>query len=486
MTTAMRLGLGIGLVALVALTVGLAVMTVMAIDSDRPGEAIAFGLGGFFSGCCGIVVVLVAVLVNWAKDRDTGIRERRRAHPEEPWLWRRDWAERRIEHVESGARMFVFLGGGMVWILVNLGIAAMVHGEVSVEGVPGFVLFLVIFLAPGLVMLGLAVRAAIRRGRYGRSVLELETLPGVLGGQLRGVVLAPAGLQSGGDVDLALDCIRVMSSLRPGRGTSQFIEWRVEKAVALGGPAGAISISLEIPFDCSESTPPRETGALAPERSTFTKRYKWMLEVSARTPGVDYSATFEVPVFKTADSNPDQLRGVVEAGTASARIEPITGIRILPLTMGGIAVVYPRPRWLAPWLMASAIPLAAAGLSSVLSGASGLALVGNLAIGGAISCVVFAITLLGLMMTTTRLEILADTVKLKTGLGSLGWTRRIARPDITDVTFDTVQSGRRSRCHLRARLASGSRCTVGHVATVEEAEWLIAQLRTHLGITGEG
>ncbi|MEO7403995.1 MAG: hypothetical protein ABIU95_10035 [Burkholderiales bacterium] len=56
----------------------------------------------------------------------------------------------------------------------------------------------------------------------------------------------------------------------------------------------AIPVLFAIPYESMESS-----------RANSTRNISWLLDIWAKVPGVDYSAQFEVPVFKTNDSRRD-------------------------------------------------------------------------------------------------------------------------------------------------------------------------------------
>jgi len=465
------------LLPLIALTLWLAVQAVTAARGGHTDDALGWAVGAFFVGCIPATMLLTARLLGWAEREAGDIRRRRADHPEEPWLWREEWAERRIEHLESRAGLAIVWGFALLWNLVTLGSGALVQRQSGLANEPGVVIFLVVFLAVGLLLLTLAIKGTVRRAKYGRSVLELETLPGVLGGELRGVIRSPANLAPDAEVRLALDCVRVIH--RAGGGgssTSNHLEWRIDKTIVAAASGGAIPVSLEVPYDCPETTPEDPD---APARTHI----RWSLKASASTPGVDYFARFEVPVFKTADSDSGKLKLAIGADDAAAAEPPLTRIAIVPLASGGTAIRYPRPGWLVPWLVASAVPPAVAGLMVWLSHRHGLELLTTLGIGGAVSLAILGIALLGLVTQPRQVEILPAGLHVRRGVRYLGWTRRIPRGDISGIAFDGYQNGTKMSYSVDAKLAGeSSRNLAVGVRTVEEARWLAAQLQLYLGL----
>lgn len=402
------------------------------------------------------------------KERVADIEARRVAFPDEPWQWRREWAEGRLRHEVPWAGAALLWGFAAVWsaFVVSAGVALHLEGRLQAE--PGMTVVLAIFAVAGMFLLSLAVRATAHRLKYGVSVLELSSAPGVLGGELHAVLHPPRSLPPDAELAVALDCIR-----RVPRGTKQDLvrlEWRIERR-ATGGGGGAIPLSFEAPFDCPETTPDG-----SPDRA----RIEWTVKVSAHLPGVDYAAGFEVPLFRTPASDPSRLRGVVDDGDGSLREPPPTRIRVEPVA-GGMTVRYPSPRWLTGCLLAMLAPPAVAGGIAWWSQQSGVDLLVTAGVGLGLGAAVLALTLVGVVTHLARIEVRPDEVRIVRGLGRLGWSSRIPGADIRGVVFDVSRSGRSPSYSVELETTGGRRPTVAlGLRSEDEARWLTAELQRML------
>ncbi len=113
-----------------------------------------------------------------------------RDQPESPWLRRSEWSQRRVSARRAGAVSYSF---AILWntlILLMLGVVFLSPTGNKTAALLG----LAPFAVAGLVLLSSAVRSTLRQRRFGQSTFEIETLPGVIGGQLRGAVQV-SGLQ---------------------------------------------------------------------------------------------------------------------------------------------------------------------------------------------------------------------------------------------------------------------------------------------------
>ena len=149
-----------------------------------------------------------------------------------------------------------------------------------------------------LTLLGRAIRKTAQRFRFGKSVLELATFPGVIGGHLLGVVYTPVKLQATDGFDVALSCVqRVITAHGKNQTAHDVVIWHEEQhlvraAMEQDMTRTAILVGFQIPRECQPSF-----------HAAGSNDIRWKLRVRAKVPGVDYESTFEVPVYVTAESD---------------------------------------------------------------------------------------------------------------------------------------------------------------------------------------
>ena len=220
----------------------------------------------------------------------------KRAHPEQPWMWKPEWAAGRIRGSNRGAAIVAWVMA-LFWNGISLPVAVFALPEALERGEYG-ALFVLIFPLIGVGLLVWALRATIRLRKYGISTFELSTRPGVVGGRLAGVIRTALPEPPERGMTVSLSCVR---KYRSGKNTRQQLLWEEELTVPqsrLGrGPEGFYApVEFLIPYDCRphDDSNPRD-------------RVTWNLNASAETPGVDFGAQFDVPVFMTAESSPDAV-----------------------------------------------------------------------------------------------------------------------------------------------------------------------------------
>jgi hypothetical protein len=263
-------------------------------------------------------------------------------HPTQPWRWKREWAEGRIP--SSGkARFLLPAVMAVLWNLISTPLLFILPREVF-EKENYLALIGLIFPLVGLGLLVWAGRAFIRWQKFGDSVFEMSTFPGVIGGRLAGRVLTSIDLDASAGFLVKLDNIhRVTTGSGDSRRTSERLLWQderhlLEETAQYDPSRSEIPIEFLIPYDASPT-----------EERSDDDQVLWRLEVEAEVPGVDYSAQFEVPVFKTAESRPEAEEDDIHIeawGGPSAAVPdlPELGIDSELLPTGGRRLIFGAAR----------------------------------------------------------------------------------------------------------------------------------------------
>ena len=217
-----------------------------------------------------------------------------------PWLEREDWANGRVLSTNRAEAIGAVLFAG-VWDAISSVVAFFAIPDLWNQGKKPLILVVAIFPVIGVVLDIWALRCVIRLIKFGTTVFELDTCPGVVGRTLEGALLLPVALRGAGDMLLSLDCVkRVTTRRHTGNGsrshTSEIIEWQDRVELSLTGAnvrqgKVALPVRFHIPAEALPTTP-----------GSPSTRILWRLIASADVPGVDFGARFEVPVFCTEDS----------------------------------------------------------------------------------------------------------------------------------------------------------------------------------------
>lgn len=213
-------------------------------------------------------------------------------HQDSPWLFREDWA---AGVVRSGGRAGMI--GLWVFAVIWNGISSPILFVFQQEWEKGNKAILIGLLFPlvGIGILIAAIRATLRWKRFGKCELRLETLPGRIGGHFSARLNIPSVVYTVQKIDLRMACIRrTTTGSGKNRSTHEKLLWE-EKRVA---PRQVISFDkdgMNLPvFFCL----PRGQ----PDSMAGNPAIIWRIEATADLPGVDFSETFEVPVFTTGET----------------------------------------------------------------------------------------------------------------------------------------------------------------------------------------
>ncbi len=219
-------------------------------------------------------------------------------HPDEPWLCKTDWADGKIRS-SSGVITLGMVLFAVYWNVFCIPITWAVFQQKAFAQKSPWEWLILIFPAVGLILFVAAAVSVRRSCKYGRSVFEMASMPGVIGGQLAGVVRVSKKVPSEDGFRLTLNCIR-RTITQSGKNSSvhENILWQDEQHLALellqnDPEQTAIPVLFQIPYEC-----------LPTDETNDNNEIIWRLELAAKTPGLDYAATFEVPVFKTPESDP--------------------------------------------------------------------------------------------------------------------------------------------------------------------------------------
>ena len=231
--------------------------------------------------------------------------------PKQPWLWKEMWAERRIR-LSNRAPVAICLAalGIFAFVIVPVGLWMASQKASTV---------VYIFLGvTGLFLLAMMRMFWLNR-RWGRSELEILTLPGVIGGPFRGIVNLGESLPEGTALRVTLNCIRIRTvRMRPSgdlQSTTDTI-WQDQKnlvtAPSMSQPDGiAIPCFFAIPFSCEPTTLDTIGFSNSPDSDPDDHvSIHWQLSVGMKDPIDVHEATFEIPVFKTESSSPDYKEDV--------------------------------------------------------------------------------------------------------------------------------------------------------------------------------
>lgn len=233
---------------------------------------------------------------------------RRAMYPDQPWMWRADWAAGQITY-SLGRTVLIAWVAALMWNTVLwLALRPHVPLETWIEN-RVYVGLATVALAATLGV-GLIAWAALDTWRWWRSrvsVFEMTSVPGRIGGHLDGAVRAQVALG-----ERQAFRVRLVCEQSPGLGGTRQALWQPEyvvegDTVAISSQYSAIPVRFEIPESCRPST------------ATLRNPIVWRVEVATTGPGPRYQADFRVPVFR-ADEGGDSGRMVQDAAADEVKV----------------------------------------------------------------------------------------------------------------------------------------------------------------------
>ncbi len=444
------------------------------VNSGDPGVGAI--VGGIFA-LIGFGIMLAAVKMRSLTARKKAAQAK---HPEEPWLWRPDWAERRIRSTQGRTALFLWIFA-LFWNLISWSVAPLALRDAPDEPAAYIVL---IFPLVGLGLLTAAAVVSLRMRRYGESIFVPTSLPAVIGGEFRGRIVVSRTIEPERDLRLKLSCVRVVTrGSGKNSSTHEDVLFANSETIAVGdlvqdGHQTEIPVRFTIPW----GWPPSDD-------SNPRNRVVWRIDAEAEMVGIDYRVRFEIPAFVTADSN-RQLAEVpkrpIDLETADRLGRPFENSKIglRRLEDGAVELDFPAGRNPGMMMVLGVIAIVW-GAIVVLLAQSDAPLIFPLVFGLFEALIVLAF--LHALFSASIVHLRPDGVgyeKRVLGFIRRGWHERA---EIAGLSVDVgSQSGNKSWHRLRLDLRSGKKVVLGDgIAERDEAVALEATAEEVLGLRKE-
>ena len=224
-------------------------------------------------------------------------------NPDKPWLWRDDWGQgyARAEWKSTAGIMTVI---GVAFLLFSVPMLMNLPAALLREH-PFQTGLVLLFPVGGVFLVGQSILAYLRARKFKDVRLKLSGVPCVVGGKLQGRLEAEFVFPPGATADLTLSCVRsYVSGSGDNRTRWERILWQEPKtlAVSTDGHTSYIPVEFTLPYDA------KETDTRNPDDEIL-----WKLTASSKLPGLDFSAIFIAPVFRTAASDSSLTTAAIEA-----------------------------------------------------------------------------------------------------------------------------------------------------------------------------
>jgi hypothetical protein len=447
------------------LAVGIA-LGVLMVEAFLEGDIGKGFLLLAFSGAFGSVGVglLVALLRGRGGQRD--FEHRKTLFPGEPWRWKKEWESNEIQSsAKSGLLLtwvFTFLWNSIAFPLIFL-----LRDEIIEKGNLGALAGLM-FPLVGTGVLVYALKLSWSYLSYGSPVFVMNEVPGVIGGELSGRIEVRSPLQPTGGFTVRLSCIkRTESGSGDSRSTHDDVCWQEEQTgilpgVSISGSGSSIPLRFLVPFDCEQSSV--EAGGVF-----------WRLEVVGAVPGVDFTGTFVVPLFKTVKSLPSQTEEELRSTALKSWhgfIPPTeAGIRVQRTTTGGTEFVIAAGRNAGIAAIFGVVTIVWTGILALVLYA-GAPLLFSIVFG--IFDLIFLFGVVQFMFTETRIVVETGHVAIRRYVFGLMFGKRIPCADIEHVHLEIgAQAGTSTFQSIALIRKGGAAVNAGGLIRIKRhAEWL--------------
>jgi hypothetical protein len=219
-------------------------------------------------------------------------------YPGQPWRWRPIWAEARIE---ASDKKYLLIGWQLTAAVLPFALVSVPVLFHNLEHHTHYPFWPLVGLTLYVGWLTWVILCTISQLKFGQSFFRMKSRPGAIGGQLEGVIETSRRLPRETVFQLQLKCVnRVIQRQFRGSSVEFILLWkstqdRVEPLPGSGPGETHIPVSFQIPSNLHASDDAR--------------RFVWQLDIRGEMPGIDYMASFEVPVLELAPAPSPPVRG---------------------------------------------------------------------------------------------------------------------------------------------------------------------------------
>lgn len=250
-------------------------------------DALAYGLAVLFAGA-GVFLSGMGIRALIERSR---LQARRRLHPGEPWHVDHKWDPAGASHNPAASLPGQLAAAAFMTLLLAPFNYFVYYQPVSTIPTWACVLVGVFDVILVFVVVGVFL-TLVQQARYGRARLAFQSFPFFLGQTLTARLATSRAIGRFEKLTFTLRCIEERAETRrdaDGTSTRTVCDQLWADEIALGAGAVREGNEITVRFDLPE-------GDYGTRLADAPARY-WEMAVVADTPGVDFSATFLVPVY---------------------------------------------------------------------------------------------------------------------------------------------------------------------------------------------
>lgn len=241
----------------------------------------------------------------------------------------RPWEKKKWRNGEirpSGAAPIILLIMGAVFLA--LGMTAVLNAKNALKLPPNKENIALLFPFIGLCLLVSAIFMFMRNRKWRGSKFVMNTMPGVIGGRVSGVLILSGDL--GRDAEINITLANIESQTRKsGKNSHTSTSYLFKHEMAVNSSQAAretsgyalpgigqieVPIDVEIPFETKDERDNHRSN-----RTRYT--YKWKLTVKADIPGMDLDLEFVLPIYRTEESDSSINQAKIDAVDAASAVQ---------------------------------------------------------------------------------------------------------------------------------------------------------------------
>ena len=271
------------------------------VNPKRPSEAVLirdvrWGMFGFmifpllFGGVGGGIIY-------WgrhAKKVNSKELEYQELYPQQPWMWKEEWHDNVIKS-SNKTLLWMSVIFATIWCLISAPILFIIPNEI-LDKKNYLALIALLFPLIGIGLVSWAIRNYFQWKKFGASELQLSEMPAYLGRTIRGNLHIPAELTQQDECKVVVECVhKYTSGSGDNRSTRENILWQDQQRIKVNAASfdgHTVPVEFKLPNDKPIS-----------DWSNSSSEHFWRVRAEAQLPGVDYAASFIIPVFAIDQSD---------------------------------------------------------------------------------------------------------------------------------------------------------------------------------------
>jgi hypothetical protein len=293
--------IGIGLANSVPLLTQVAIATGMqaALPGGNEWDSTQWLRGSLFVSLPSMFGVGLLAVLLWLRRFLSHQRWAAKHHRDKPWMANPQWTTPEIA-ATTGRSRYIYLYVLLAYLAIVIPAGLLLRERIeSISGRRAIVGFLIAF---GLLLAGFARIGWIHR-RWMRSILQLQTWPGVIGGPFIGVLRLCDSFPEGTSFRVMLQSVATLHTKDSDNDstTSQHVIWQDQQVLAASLQSDNVDETLlpiyfAIPFEC-------ESVSKAEGSGRTNRSIDWRLTVRLANDRDLRELRIDVPVYRTAESS---------------------------------------------------------------------------------------------------------------------------------------------------------------------------------------